>query len=87
MPPATEPLSLEEVKEHLRIDSSAEDALLQMYIEAARKVCEHNTARALITQTWETTFDRFPGPVLEPSGLDGELLTLSRTATRTLREG
>ena len=87
VPPATEPLSLEEVKEHLRIDSSAEDALLQMYIEAARKVCEHNTARALITQTWETTFDRFPGPVLEPSGLDGELLTLSRTATRTLREG
>jgi len=87
VPPATEPLSLDEVKEHLRVDSSAEDALLQMYIEAAREVCEHNTARALVTQTWETTFDRFPGLALQASGVDGEVLTLSRTATRTLREG
>ena len=47
VPPATEPLSLDEVKERLRIDSSAEDALLQMYMEAAREICEHHTARAL----------------------------------------
>ncbi|NDC98941.1 MAG: phage gp6-like head-tail connector protein [Betaproteobacteria bacterium] len=76
VPPATEPLSLDEVKEHLRIDSSAEDALLQMYMEAAREICEHHTARALITQTWETTFDRFPGLALEASGVDGEVLDL-----------
>ncbi|NBT01333.1 MAG: phage gp6-like head-tail connector protein, partial [Betaproteobacteria bacterium] len=32
------------MKEHLRIESSAEDALLQVYIEAAREICEHNTS-------------------------------------------
>ncbi len=84
VPPTTEPLSLDEVKEHLRIESSAEDALLQVYIEAVREICEHNTSRVLITQTWETVFDRFPGLVLESSGLDGEVLTLSRTQRQGL---
>jgi len=87
VPPTTEPLSLDEVKEHLRIESSAEDALLQVYIEAAREICEHNTSRVLITQTWETVFDRFPELGIESSGIDGEVLTLSRTASRTQRQG
>jgi len=71
VPPTTEPLSLDEVKEHLRIESSAEDALLQVYIEAVREICEHNTSRVLITQTWETVFFGFPGLCLSPLGLMG----------------
>jgi hypothetical protein len=79
-------LSLDEVKEHLRLESNEQDALLQTYIETARMACEHHTARVLMTQTWETRFDGFPGLVDESLDFDNEVLTLPRTATRTLRQ-
>ena len=87
VPPTTEPLSLDEVKEHLRIESSAEDALLQVYIEAAREICEHNTSRVLVTQTWESVFDAFPDSSGDEQGVQHDMLVLARPATRTLRQG
>ncbi|HEX6050025.1 MAG TPA: head-tail connector protein [Gemmatimonadaceae bacterium] len=61
-PPAAEPLTLATVKAHLRLtdDAGAEDALLNVLISAAREWAEDQTRRALITQTWQETFDRFP---------------------------
>lgn len=56
---ATEPLSLDEAKLHLRVDSSDEDAYITALIKVARLECENKTQRALITQTWETTLERF----------------------------
>jgi len=61
--PTVEPLSLLEVKDHLRLDpdDNIEDALLNAFITAARQDCEAFQGRAYITQTWELWLDAFPG--------------------------
>lgn len=56
---ATEPLTLAEAKLHLRVDGSDEDDYITTLIKVARRECENKTQRALITQTWETTLERF----------------------------
>lgn len=63
--PAVEPLSLEEAKVHLRVDAdmTEDDALIRVLIAAARRNCETQTGRSLITQRWRLTLDQFPaGP-------------------------
>ena len=61
-PPAIEPVTLAEVKTHLRLPADAtEDAYLTTLIAAAREYCEQETRRAFITQTWELTLDGWPG--------------------------
>lgn len=52
-PPAAEPLTLDEVKAHLRVDGTAEDGLISGLITAAREHVEQHTWRALVTQTWK----------------------------------
>lgn len=62
-PPAVEPVSLEEVKAHLRIADDDSDTLLPIYIAAARQWIDGNDGwlgRALVSQTWELTLDEFP---------------------------
>lgn len=65
--PTIEPVSLDEVKLHLRLDSgSSEDTLLSSLIATARQYCEQYQRRAYITQTWELWLDRFPTvPVID----------------------
>lgn len=58
--PATEPITTAQAKAHARIDISDDDALVDLYITAARKFFEHQTRRALITQSWTYTLERFP---------------------------
>lgn len=58
--PASEPLTLAEAKLHCRVDGTDEDALITALIVAAREQAEHETGRALITQTWELVLDAFP---------------------------
>ena len=55
--PTTEPVSLSEARAHLRIDGSDTDASLAGYIIAARQHAENYCRRALLTQTWDQTFD------------------------------
>ena len=59
-PPAAEPLSLAQVKAHLRIDFDDDNSLLTDMIVAAREVAETETRRALMTQTWKYVLDAFP---------------------------
>jgi uncharacterized phiE125 gp8 family phage protein len=59
-PPVLEPISLQEAKEHCRIDLDDEDALLSGYITAARQHVEDVTGRQLITATWALTLDGWP---------------------------
>ena len=61
-PPAAEPLTVYEARAHLRLDETdtSEDAALGEAIQAAREAAEHETGRALLEQTWETTADYFP---------------------------
>ncbi len=59
-PPPVEPISIAEAKTWLRIDTAAEDALLQSLIVAARLTLEAYTRRFFITQTWRLTLDAWP---------------------------
>ena len=58
--PASEPVSLAEAKAHLRVDSADDDSLVTALIVAARQAAEAHTRRALMTQTWRLSLDRFP---------------------------
>ena len=49
--PTGEPVSIEQVKRHCRIDSNADDDLLAGYLNAARVMAEGYLSRALLTQT------------------------------------
>lgn len=62
-PPVVEPLTLTEVKSHLRVQDTDNDDLIELFIKAA----VHNVegpegflGRALVTQTWELVIDEFP---------------------------
>ena len=58
--PATEPIDLATAKLHCRVDGTDEDTLIAALIVAAREQAEHETGRALVTQTWEQVHDAFP---------------------------
>jgi uncharacterized phiE125 gp8 family phage protein len=49
--PTSEPISLTEVKEYLKVDSSADDALIGTLITAARQWVENHCSLALLPQT------------------------------------
>jgi uncharacterized phiE125 gp8 family phage protein len=50
-PPAQEPVSLELLREHIRIDQTSDELLLKGYLRSARVMAEQYLSRALITQT------------------------------------
>ncbi len=58
--PAVEPVTLAEAKAHLRVDGTAEDALIQSLIITSRLHVEAALGLALITQSWTYTLDRWP---------------------------
>lgn len=65
-PPALEPVSLAQMKDHLRVEHSAEDTLISSYITSARLHIEARLAKLLITQDWRINFDSLPsGKVVE----------------------
>lgn len=58
--PEVEPVTLARAKEHLRVDHTADDELIQAMIEGARRFAEKFMQRSIITQTWELVIDTFP---------------------------
>jgi len=66
-PPANEPVSLLEAKQHLRVDGDDDDLLIGSLITAARQAAETQTGRQLITARWKLVLDAFPGPSLMQS--------------------
>jgi uncharacterized phiE125 gp8 family phage protein len=58
--PASEPLTLTELKDRLRVTTTDFDDELTDLLEGARKQVEHDTHRKLITQTVAIYFDDFP---------------------------
>lgn len=57
--PTILPVPLEEVKAHLRVDSSDQDALIQGYLAAATRYAQEYTWSQLITATLVQRWDRF----------------------------
>ena len=61
--PTARPISLDEVKLHVRIDSAVEDSLVDDLIRGAVEELEGERgwlSCALLTQTWDLVLDRFP---------------------------
>ena len=58
--PASEPISVDEAKAHLRVTFTDDDSYIASLVTAARIACEQSTQRAFITQTWEKFIDAFP---------------------------
>ena len=50
--PTLVPVTLPQVKEHLRVSFSEQDVLIQSYIDSAIDYIENQTGRKLMTQTW-----------------------------------
>lgn len=70
VPPAIEPVTLQETKTHLRIDSADEDAYIASLITAAREQLEDYMCRAIIQQTLVYVRDRWPesSEIILPGG-------------------
>jgi uncharacterized phiE125 gp8 family phage protein len=60
-PPAAEPVTLADMKLHLRVTHASEDALISGLIKAAREELEQATGLALIAQGWRLYLDCWPG--------------------------
>lgn len=60
--PPDDPITPTEVKEQSRIDTLADDALLDRLIKAATSTIDgpYGIGLCLVEQTWELTLDRFP---------------------------
>jgi uncharacterized phiE125 gp8 family phage protein len=56
-PPAEEPVTLAELKAHLRIDGAEEDALLAAIVVAARQSIEARFGLAMVAQGWRLALD------------------------------
>ena len=55
--PTAEPLSLQEVKEYLRVDDATDERVVQPLITAARQFAEEHMNRALMQQTFTLMLD------------------------------
>lgn len=58
--PTVEPVTMEEAKLHLKVDSADDNTLITALITTARQLAERETKRAFITQTWEMCLDVAP---------------------------
>jgi uncharacterized phiE125 gp8 family phage protein len=65
-PPAVEPVDIDTVRRHCRVDSDYDDDLLTMYATTARVLVESWLNRALITQTLQFTLTNSPPPTASP---------------------
>lgn len=71
--PTVSPITLEELRAHLRIDHTDEDPTLQIYIDAVTGYLEGPNGilgRLLATQSWSQPYPLFTDPVLLPLGLE-----------------
>ncbi len=67
MEPTVEPVTLEEVKQHCRVDHSDEDTLIEAYLKAATRYAESTLCwRAFVEQTLELTLDKFQDEIRLP---------------------
>lgn len=76
--PAYYPVSVEELHEHLRLNTDAEDGLLAGYIAAATELFEKRTGRAVISRTVRQSVNRFYGSI---NLMTAPVLSVSRLVT------
>lgn len=59
-PPTTEPVLLDDLKEHCSVAADDLDEVLRAKLAEARTWVERETARQLMTATWDYVLDSFP---------------------------
>jgi uncharacterized phiE125 gp8 family phage protein len=88
IPPTAEPLTLAEVKMHLRLEYGEDDADVLRMIRVARQMAEGRTGRALMPQTLTFAADEFCGTIKVPRpplrNLDSIKYVDANGATQTL---
>ena len=89
--PTTYPVTLAEAKLHCRVDGTDDDALITALITSATEMCEQQTRRALMTQTWLLTLDEFPTEIeltrVPVQSISSVTYTDTAGATQTLSTG
>lgn len=65
-PPSEEPVSLAELKAHLRVDIADDDALIEKFALAARRAVETRGGLAFLPQRWRFQFDVAPRVLILP---------------------
>jgi hypothetical protein len=55
-PPATEPVSLADAKQFLRVSHKHDDGMITAQIKAARTLCENTARMSFIEQTWQADY-------------------------------
>jgi uncharacterized phiE125 gp8 family phage protein len=58
--PYADPVSLEAAKQHIRVDTPDDDALIARTIRSAVETFEVHTRRQYVTASWRMTLDAFP---------------------------
>lgn len=59
--PASEPVTLGELRSHLKLSQTGDDTeIANIWVPAARRLIEQSYNLRLVTQTWKAYFDRFP---------------------------
>jgi uncharacterized phiE125 gp8 family phage protein len=61
--PTTEPVTLGELRTHMRLEETKEDTYCESLITAARMYVENRLLRQLITATWHLHMDSFPSEI------------------------
>lgn len=59
--PTMEPVSLDDIKNHLRVDLADDDELITAYMLTARRTCERIGRKKFVSQTWDLWMDSFVG--------------------------
>ena len=83
--PASYPVTLDEIKNHLRLDgidpdclmADSDDLYLLALIESATDYCEGYQKLAYITQTWEMVLDHMPKQITIPKGNLQEITSIT----------
>lgn len=66
--PTVEPLTLQEVKEYLRVEDSTDERVIRPFVETVRRLAEEHLGRALMTQTltlFVDAYDELADPLWE----------------------
>ena len=66
--PTQEPVSLQEAKNHLRVDGNQDDALIQLCISSARIFFEKSCEISIAPTTLQLCLDNFPETIYLPFG-------------------
>lgn len=63
--PIQEPITIDEAKSAIRIDTDDDDLLIESFITSARQFAEKFLNRYLMTQTLERSYDNWPGSTID----------------------